>query len=304
MASLFVTGARGLVGRALLRSLPGGAFNPVACLTRDRESLTRTIPPRSGWRYIEGDLDDTASWVHALPGHEVALHLAAATGKASEARLRAVNVEGTRRLLEESRCAGLRRFILVSSIAARFRNRASYHYAESKIEAETLVRSSGLDYAIVRPTMIFGPGSAVLDGLARLAGAPLGVVFGSGQVKVQPVAVQDVARVLITTAQRHSLDATEFEVGGPEVLPMEELIRRIRTIVKGGSGRLLHVPIEPLRASLAVLQRWVGPALPLTAGQLASFANDGTAAPHPWVEPFIPQMQSIDAMLRESLRGG
>ena len=83
MASLFVTGARGLVGRALLRSLPGGAFNPVTCLTRDRESLTRTIPPRSGWRYIEGDLDDTASWVHALPGHEVVLHLAAATGKAS-----------------------------------------------------------------------------------------------------------------------------------------------------------------------------------------------------------------------------
>ena len=85
---------------------------------------------------------------------------------------------------------------------------------------------------------------------------------------------------------------------------MEELIRRIRTIVKGGSGRLVHVPIEPLRASLALLQRLVGPALPLTAGQLASFANDGTAALHPWVEPFIPQMQSIDAMLRESLRGG
>jgi len=73
---------------------------------------------------------------------------------------------------------------------------------------------------------------------------------------------------------------------------------------QGGSGRLVHVPIEPLRASLALLQRLVGPALPLTAGQLASFANDGTAAPHPWVEPFIPQMQSIDAMLRESLRGG
>jgi hypothetical protein len=51
------------------------------------------------------------------------------------------------------------------------------------------------------------------------------------------------------------------------------------------------------------LQRLVGPALPLTAGQLASFANDSTAAPHPWVEPFVPQMQSIDAMLRESLRG-
>ncbi|HSE66206.1 MAG TPA: hypothetical protein VLB12_04415, partial [Gemmatimonadales bacterium] len=153
-------------------------------------------------------------------------------------------------------------------------------------------------------TMIFGPGSPVLEGLARLAAGPVGVVFGSGKVQVQPIAVQDVARVLIATAQRHSLDATEFDVGGPEVLTIEELIERIRTIVKGGSGRLVHVPIEPLRASLAVLQRLVGPALPLTAGQLASFANDGTAIPHPWVEPFIPQMQPIDAMLRESLRGG
>jgi hypothetical protein len=42
----------------------------------------------------------------------------------------------------------------------------------------------------------------------------------------------------------------------------------------------------------------------VTAGQLASFANEGTAAPHPWVEPFNAQMQPIDAMLRESLRGG
>ncbi len=304
MASLFVTGARGLVGRALLRNLPGGAFNPVTCLTRDRESLTRAIPPRSGWRYIQGDLDDTASWVHALPGHEVVLHLAAATGKASAARFQAVNVEGTRRLLEESRCAGVRRFILVSSIATRFRNRASYHYAESKIEAEALVRSSGLDFAIVRPTMIFGPTSPVLEGLARLAGAPVGVVFGSGQVRVQPIAVQDVTRVLIATAQRHSLDATEFDVGGPEALTMNDLIGRIRTILRGGSGRLIHVPLEPLRTSLAALQRMLGPALPMTAGQLASFANDGTAAPHPWVDPFIAQMQPIDAMLRESLRGG
>jgi NADH dehydrogenase len=137
-----------------------------------------------------------------------------------------------------------------------------------------------------------------------LASAPLGVVFGSGQVKVQPIAVLDVARVLIATAQRHSLGATEFEVGGPEVLPIEDLIRRIRTIVRGGSERLVHVPLEPLRTILTALERILGSILPVTAGQLASFANDGTAAPHPWVEPFNAQMQPIDAMLRESLRGG
>lgn len=302
MASLFVTGASGFVGRQLLRELPGGAFHTVTGLSRNCEALARTIPARSGWQFVEGDLlGPTASWVHALPGNDVVIHLAAATGKESRARFHAVNVEGTRRLLEECRSSGVRRFVLVSSIATRFTDRRHYHYADSKIQAEALVRGSGLDYAIVRPTMIFGPGSPVLQGFRKLASGPASIVFGPGTARVQPISVTDLARVLIAVAARPALEAGELDAGGPEVVTIENLIQQIRRVIRGEPGRVVHVPIEPLRSLLGLLEPLLLPVLPLTAGQFASFVNDGTAAPHPWVTSLGREMQPLMTMLREGL---
>jgi NADH dehydrogenase len=296
MGPLFITGATGLVGRACLTALHGRASR-ITCLTRKPEALSDLLSGRQDWRAVEGDLQSLARDPSPLSGSSTVLHLAASTGKASASVHREVNVEGTRGLLVAARAAGVRRFVFVSSIAAKFPDRRFYPYAEAKLVAESLVSESGLDWAIVRPTMVFGPGSAVQAGLEKLACAPVGVCFGNGNNRVQPIQVDDLARVLVELMTQPTLDMARVEVGGPDAIPMLELLRRIRQARRGQSEPFLRVPLEPLRSLLGLVEPVLLPIMPLSAGQLASFANDGVASPSPLVDGLRSTMQSLDAML-------
>jgi NADH dehydrogenase len=295
VTALLVTGAGGFVGRELLGHLAGAEFAAVRLLARMPDRLARRLPA-GPWEIVAGDLRDPTTLPPALAGVETVLHLAATTGKASRRELFAVNAAGTRALVEAAERAGATRFILVSSIAAGFPDRRWYPYAEAKLEAEAAVKASRLDWMIVRPTMVFGPGSPVQAGLARLASAPVGLVSGSGRAPVQPIHVRDLARLLAAVLRRRPLGRLTVEGGGPEQIPLIELLRRLRKASRGSEGPFLHLPLQPLRLVLAAMEPFLLPLLPLTAGQLASFANPGTAAPVPSGIDWRAEIR-LDAML-------
>ena len=164
--SLFVTGGSGYIGRHLLRSLDSHRYSKIVYLSR---AAPASAP--SG-EVIRADLLEGSAYAEALKGCDTVLHMAAVTGKSRPAEYFRVNREGTRMLIGECCRAGVRRFIYVSTIAVKFRDQHRYYYAQSKCQAEELVRSSGLQYTIVRPTMVMGKGAAVMEGLSRLACAP------------------------------------------------------------------------------------------------------------------------------------
>jgi NADH dehydrogenase len=225
------------------------------------------------------------------------VHLAAATGKQPPQIYERVNTAGTGLLLEEAKEAGAESFLYVSTIAANFQNRFPYPYAESKRKAEALVRASGLQWTVIRPTMIFGPGSPVEDGLRRMALLPLIPVFGEGRTPVQPVFVDDAAQVIADLLQSDGSAGNIVEIGGPEVLGIEELLLRMRRAGGVANRRVIHLPLAPLAACLAAIEPLLLPVLPITAGQLASFSDAGTAAPNPFVARRQASMRGIDAML-------
>lgn len=270
---VFITGATGFVGRRLVASLDPARFD-LRCLTRD----PRAAFP-AGVRAITGELERPADYEAALDGAAMVVHLAAQTGKAPRHVHFAANRDATARLADASRAAGASGFLFVSSIAAGFADRFAYPYAEAKAAAEDVVRSSGLPFLIVRPTMILGPGSPVGAGLARMALGPVVAVFGAGQVRVQPVSVDDVAATLATVVESGKLPNDTLELGGPDVVTMEELLHMMRRAAGLPPARTLHLPLTPTRRVLAALEPWFLPIMPMTAGQLASFANDGTARP-------------------------
>jgi len=289
--TVFVTGASGYLGQRVLRSLserPG-----LASIALDR----RELAPTPGVRAVRGDILAPSTYRAALEGADCVLHLAAVTGKARRSDYLRVNAEGTRTLLREAEAAGVGSFVHVSSIAVAFRDRYMYHYAESKILSERYVREGNVPHAIVRPTIIAGPGAPVVKGLESLALAPVMPVFGDGRAPVQPVHVLDLARILTELAGRDDLSGETIEVGGPERLTIEEFLAKIRTLRGGEPGRVLHLPLGPIRRVLALLEPGFLEMMPLTAGQLASFGNDGTAAPHPLAP--VRSMRGLREMLAE-----
>jgi nucleoside-diphosphate-sugar epimerase len=292
--SIFVTGANGFVGRRLLSLLGACPNRRIICLGRSKPS---EIQPKNV-EFVLGDLLDSRSYAEALAGCDTVIHLAAATGKHAPKEYFRVNRDGSQSLIAAAQQGGVQRFMHVSTIAVKFGNKSHYHYAQSKEQAEMAVKQSSLHWTIARPTMIFGKGSTVLDGLSRLATLPMVPVFGDGLTPVQPILADDLAASLVAALEDESLIGRTVEIGGPDVVSIENLLLGIRYSAGRTSAPIIHLPARPIAACLGLFEPWLRPLLPITAGQLASFTNPGTISPDPWVEARQAGMKRVDEMLR------
>lgn len=297
---VFVTGGTGFVGRRLLELARDDGIVTTA-LVRGASDLARA--PDGGADVVVGDLLDPEPWRAALAGADAVVHLAAVTGKARPAIYERVNVDGTRLLLEAARAEGVGRFVFVSSIAAGFADRTRYPYADSKLAAERLVLGADLEGIVVRPTIIVGPGAPVLAGLEKMAGLPVTPVFGDGRARVQPVHVGDVARAVLDLACYGCGEEREIDVGGPDVVTMEELLATVRRLRFGKPPRAVHLPLKFFRGLLGIMEGPFLPWMPLTAGQLATFANDGLARSSGFMEGRRGSLVPLERALMESIDG-
>jgi NADH dehydrogenase len=296
VSRLFVTGGSGFVGSRLVPALRGRGHT-VTLLDRTG-ALGRGLADDPGLHVVAGDLVDPSTYRDALGSAEVVIHLAAVTGRASRAVHFRANALGTETLVDACTHAGVRRLLFMSSIAVDFPDRRGYHYAEAKVRAEGAVRRSGLAFAILRPTMIFGPGSPVLSGLETLALLPVIPIFGDGRTLVQPIDVNDVVRSVIHVIERDWFTNETFAIGGREVLTIEALLQRIRTARRGVAGRTLRVPIGLLRGPLRAAESFgLGRVLPVTAGQLSSFRFPGTVSANPLQQALEHECRTVSEML-------
>jgi hypothetical protein len=117
--------------------------------------------------------------------------------------------------------------------------------------------------------------------LGMLAGLPMSPVFGDGRRMVQPVDVEDVVDALCALARGTTPASGVIELGGPERYDLRELYARLRA-AKGAAGapKFVPLPLSLTRWGLSLVEAPLLPVLPLTAGQLATFANDGVATAH------------------------
>jgi nucleoside-diphosphate-sugar epimerase len=286
-----VTGATGFVGARLVPVLDARGHQ-VVTYSRGGTPVTTRVTAATG------DITDLDALTRAMQGADVVLHLAATTGKASAAVHHRTIVDGTRAVLEACRRAGVSRVVAVSSIAAGFADLRDYPYARAKLAAEALVSAAPLRSSILRPTAIFGPGSPVQRGLTGLASLPVMPVIGSDAIRLQPIHVDDVASALADTVDDPPPDGATIDLGGPDAMAVEPLLRRLRATQGKASGLALRLPawlvVGPLRAAEAL---GLGGVLPVSAGQFSSFVHSGEARPHPWTAARVGRFATLDAML-------
>ena len=146
---LAITGGTGFVGSHVIDAALA-AGHQVQALTR------REQPQRDGLTWVAGDLASRDALKRLVEGADAVIHVAGTISARTAEGFEAGNVTGTLAMLAAATAGGLRRFVHVSSLAAR-EPRLSL-YGASKARAEELVRSSGLDWAIVRPPAVYGPG--------------------------------------------------------------------------------------------------------------------------------------------------
>lgn len=298
MNSLFITGASGFVGRALLKRLDRRKYKSVYCLSRSESQVAATLPEHPNVTFIRGTLFDSSRYEPSLALSDSVIHLAAVTGKARPEEYFRVNVEGTRLLVEHCRRAGVARFLYVSSIAVKFPDKTRYYYAQSKQQAEEVVRNSGLRYVIIRPTIVVGRGAPALKGLSKLAHLPVMPVFGHGKTLVQPIAVDDLVDFIFSIIDADRFSCETFDLGGPEVICIEEFLKKIRRLRSPANFRTVHIPLALLIPILSTLETLFSSFLPVTVGQLSSFRYDGTIERNRLFEERLPGLKTVDEMLK------
>lgn len=147
--TIAMTGATGFVGsRFLDLAVKKGYF--VRALTRTKQD------DRPNVTWVRGALDKKRTLDTLCDGAQIAVHIAGVVNAPDRQTFEAANVEGTLSMVEASKQAGVGRFIHISSLAATQPGLSIY--GESKAKAEKIVASSGLDWTIIRPPWVYGPG--------------------------------------------------------------------------------------------------------------------------------------------------
>lgn len=196
-----MTGATGFVGQTLMaQALSQGIA--VQALTRRRQ------PDTAGVSWIEGSLENADSLATLMTGCTAAIHVAGIVNAADRAGFARGNIDGTDAVISAARVASVARVIHVSSLSAR--EPALSDYGWSKAEAETVVRRSGLDWTIVRPPAIYGPGDREMIDVYRMARRGIVLTPPSGRISL--IEVGDLARLLLRLIDEPTTNGECYEV--------------------------------------------------------------------------------------------
>lgn len=253
--TIAVTGALGFVASRLLPRLAARGVRVLAVLRPGRDASP--ILPLADVEVRRGDLAEPASLTGAFHGADAVVHLA---GLAL--------VPGMLPAIE-SAAVGAGVFVSSAGVYTRLDSRG----ADAKRAGEAALRASRLAYTILRPSMIYGtPRDRNLVRLLRwlrrwpLVPAPLG-----GRTPQQPVHVDDLADAIVAALERPAAARREYDVGGPEALPLATVIRECAAAL-GRRAVILPIPLAPAHA-VAVLARRARVPFPVSPEQVLRLAE-------------------------------
>lgn len=258
-----IAGGSGFIGRAIARQLDAVAGLRVRVLSRNPDKARRLLPGLDA-DFVSGDVTEPTTVPAAIAGAQIVINAVQFDGYPVENPARGltferVDYQGTLALLENAKAAGADHFIYISGAAAD--EHSSHPGFRAKGRAERAIIDSGLAYTIFRPSLVFGPEDRTVNLFVKgLRLSPVFAAPGSGQQKLQPVLVDDLAACVAAAVDKAAARNRVFEVGGPELMTFDRLIELLMQIT-GYRRRLIHIPEGMLRAIGTVAARLPRPIL-------------------------------------------
>ena len=286
---LAVTGATGFVGSRLLDAAVADGHH-ISALAR------RPMPPRANVDWVSGSLEQLDALDRLVAGADAVIHVAGVISGRTAADFDRSNVDGTQAMIAAAGKAGVKRFVHVSSIAAREPELSLY--GGSKAKSEQIVANSGLPFAIVRPPAVYGPGDRESLELFRMA--KRGVVPLPPAGRLSLIHADDLTRLLLALAGPDAPAGLTIEPddGRPGGWSHKEFAQALGTAV----GRRVigfSVPAGVLRFAARADRLVRGDKAKLTADRAAYFSHrdwvvDPALAPPP--ELWRPQIATADGL--------
>jgi len=290
--TIFLTGATGFVGSHLLgRLLRDGC--EVRVLVRRRGALAQVMADGNRIEEVEGDIL-SPSLASTVIGCDAVINLVGIIWEQGKATFEAIHHQGTRNLVEAALQSGAKRFVEMSALGARPENASAYH--TTKFAAEEEVRNSGIPYVILRPSLIFGPGSAFIEQMIGvMRAAPLiRPVPGTGEYRFRPVHVDDVVECFVQSLTSPAATGQTIDLVGGEELTLNEIAGEIAASL-GIHKTVVHIPLPLLKVAAAFFS--LLPIKPPVTGVQVQMLEEGSTA-----DP--AQMKGIFGIEPIGFRGG
>jgi nucleoside-diphosphate-sugar epimerase len=261
---LALTGATGFIGQYLLRELPKRGYRVRVLLRRPSEV------PAGATSAVIGDIAQPYNMAAALRDVDAVIHsagLAHAMSGHPEDDYRAINTEATIKLAQAAERAGVKRFVFLSSIRAQSgpvaegvltEDRVSTPtdaYGRSKLEAEQGLGSLGIDWAALRPVLVYGPGvKGNMAALLGLAQSPWPLPLGGLKAKRSLLSLDNLTAAVDAVLKAPGPLRRPFIVADPEPVTVPEIVAALREGL-GRKAGLIPVPSVLLHAAAALTGR-------------------------------------------------
>jgi 2-alkyl-3-oxoalkanoate reductase len=278
-----VTGATGFIGTHVVRELAGRGWKVRILTRRIPGSLYFPLPPVDA---VIGDLADPAALRRLVAGADAVIHLAGAVKAPSADAFHRANVLGTRAVVEAMAGQSRGRLIHVSSLAAREPQLSDYASSKAKSEDEVRKLSNGLDWIILRPSVVYGPGDRETLGFFQSAKRGISIIPGPPSQRISFLHINDLSRIFnVLIDDNLSSGILEVDDKKPGGYGWPEIVAAM-SAATGKHLVSLHLPAAAVRLAAAVnaaMHRAAGRVTMFTPGKARELGHDDWVA-HPSVD--------------------
>ena len=273
-----VFGGSGFVGRQVVRTLAKAGWRVRVAVRKPHLAEDLRLGGEVGQiQLVQANIRHAGSVAAALDGASACVNAVGQAVERGPQTFEAVHVEGARRVAEIARKPGVRRFVQLSGIGAS--EASTSKYARARAAGEAVVREAFPNADILRPSVVFGANDHVTTLFAKMAAMAPAVPLIGAETKLQPVYVGDIAQAARHLLATETIGGGVYELGGPEVLTVRELVERICAETQR-SPALLPLPFfaAGLMAKGGDVAAALGLPAPITTDQVELLREDNIAS--------------------------
>jgi uncharacterized protein YbjT (DUF2867 family) len=266
---VFLPGIAGFIGKSVLTHLLVQGHEVLGIIRSDRDRGQVLADPRV--KLFIGDVTRPRDLVHALPDFDACIYLPGLLREfpSKGVTFKSVHADGVKNLIEVAKVKGARRWVQMSALGVGQGHSTGYY--DTKLAGEGHVKSSGLDWTIFRPSVVvsesFDPRLNFVSELRNvISKAPVIPVFGDGKYRLQPIALDVLAKAMVDSLTMTECYGKTYEVGGPEKLTYREVLKTIATAQGMERKPFISIPFAPVRFAASLFDKFAF--FPVTRDQL------------------------------------
>lgn len=269
---ILITGATGFIGSHITRALLQAGHEVRVC-ARDPAAAERRWP---GIIAIPGNFQTdhrSADWAPRVSGVDLVINTVGIIREQGKNRFEALHHQAPAALFRACEAARVRKVIQISALGAD--SGAFSHYHRSKKAADDLLATLAIDWLILQPSIVYGPGAKSMGLFKALARLPLIPLIDRGDQPIQPIHIDDLVHAVLAGLPADGPRNRRIALVGPEPLTMKDLFQQLGTWLGRGRQRFMRIPYR-LTLQLARLGGFMG-ATPLTAEAVMMLKQGNTA---------------------------